>query len=95
MSPYLLAIVITDYSPVVEVIYKRDDNSSVLMRFWLRKGYPLEWMDRSVEVAPRILKYLENLVQQPYSLPKLDLMAFPEIDLDFSGIGNWGLIIFQ
>jgi aminopeptidase N len=43
--------------------------------------------------SQRSLKFLEDYIGTPYTLPKLDLIALPE--LRFGGMENWGLITFR
>ena len=98
MPSYLLAIVVTEYSFI-----ERDHLSAVgkkdglpipyKIRYWARKDQ-LPLLNRTVEITPLLLAELEKAVQQPYSLPKLDMFPYPG-DLTFAAMENWGLILFE
>lgn len=91
MPTYLLAVVVTDYEfiPVVYHVWERP----VLFRVWTRKEN-LPYLNRTMAITPKLMQYMEDFVQQPYSLPKLDFMSSPA-SLTFSAMENWGLIIYR
>ena len=91
MSTYLLAVVVSDYVYVERkyVVCQR----SVTMRFWSAPGR-LEQVDFIVNLAPKMLRFLENYFKMAFTLPKIDFIALPQIDF-FSAMENWGLIVFK
>ncbi|KAJ2535013.1 hypothetical protein EV175_006963, partial [Coemansia sp. RSA 1933] len=47
----------------------------------------------SLETAVRVLELLAEMFDYEYPLPKLDLVAIPE--LEAGGMENWGLVLFR
>jgi aminopeptidase N len=47
----------------------------------------------ALSFTQKSLKFLEEYIGTSYTLPKLDLIALPE--LSFSAMENWGLITFR
>lgn len=90
MSTYLLAMFLTDYE-FVEGIYK-SCNRSVSIRIWGRPNQ-LAHLKQIAPLVPKMLHHMETYLKQPYSLPKLDIIA-PPIDLSFAAMENWGLVVF-
>lgn len=89
MSTYLLTVVVTDYEYVQVVYYVWD--RPVNMRFWAAKQH-LGALNQAISMTPKLLRYFETFVQEPYSLPKIDFMTIPS-NMPFSAMENWGLIL--
>ena len=93
MSTYLVAFVVADYE-VVEREYRSSCSGSVVrMRFWTRPEY-VQHLNRSIEMAPKILHYLETHLERPFDLPKIDFVTVP-MSLDFSAMENYGLVLIS
>lgn len=90
MSSYLVAFVLSqlDY---LETSYKSIDGRNVTIKLWSRKS-KFSDMDLAYNLVPRIMIALEEYLQIPYSLPKLDIVALPGYDSN-RAMENWGLII--
>ena len=85
MSPYLVAITVVDYVSVKSPVH----NTSV----WASsKDIQDGRGDYALEIAPRIIKFYENLLDAAYPLSKMDLVSESK---KHSAMENWGLIIFD
>ncbi|XP_013114368.2 aminopeptidase N [Stomoxys calcitrans] len=87
MSTYLVAYSVNDFVYKASSIemYKLD------LRTWSRQD-SINKSGYVVEMAPRILKYYEDVLGIPYPLPKMDQIALP--DFNKGGMENWGLVTY-
>ncbi|XP_076878453.1 aminopeptidase N-like [Brachyhypopomus gauderio] len=87
MSPYLLALVITDYTNV----QSREDT---LVRIWARRTAVANGLCvHALQLTERILHFLQDFCGVTYPLSKLDQLAVP--DLHHGAVENWGLITYR
>lgn len=91
MSTYLVAMYITDFK-FVEKTYKSGDRC-LQVRFWGRQKH-LPYLKHMIPIVPKMFQYMETYLKQQFSLPKLDFIA-PLIQMDFAGMENWGLVVFE
>ncbi|CAG2115722.1 unnamed protein product, partial [Medioppia subpectinata] len=84
MSTYLLAFLISDFHI----------NSDQKAKFsvWSRAD-AISATNYSLDVGPKMLKYFENYYNISYPLPKMDMVAVP--DLNAGAMENWGMIIYR
>ncbi|KAG8235173.1 hypothetical protein J437_LFUL015479 [Ladona fulva] len=67
-------------------------NAGVPFKVWSRSDV-INQTKYAGAITPPILQYYEKFFNYPYTLPKLDLVAVPE--LIFTTMENWGLIVFS
>lgn len=92
MSTYILAFAITPFANV-ERIYKSSLNEqTVAVRFWTRPE-KVHQMNFIADLATEMFQYLENWLQVPYSLDKIDFVAIPGYKYD--AMENWGLVVHR
>lgn len=85
MSPYLVAVGITDYEP----IRSSTDNTTV----WAPKDdIDAGRGDYSIKIGPEIISFYERYFDVKYSLPKMDMMYEAAKG---GAMENWGLILFD
>ncbi|XP_075533942.1 puromycin-sensitive aminopeptidase isoform X1 [Dermacentor variabilis] len=84
MSTYLVAFVLGEYDYV-----EGTSDDGVLVRIYTPKGKS-EQGNYALEVATRALPYYKNYFGVAYPLPKMDLIAVP--DLAAAAMENWGLV---
>jgi len=85
MSPYLVAVGITDYEP----IRSSTDNTTV----WAPKNdIDTGRGDYSIKIGPEIIKFYEEYFGVKYALPKMDMMYEAAKG---GAMENWGLILFD
>jgi len=85
MSPYLMAVAVTDYKPIKSAT----GNTTV----WAPKeDIDASRADYAIEIAPKIIKFYEEYFQVKYTLPKMDLVFENHKG---SAMENWGLILFD
>jgi aminopeptidase N len=85
MSPYLVAVGITDYEPV----RSSTDNTTV----WAPKDdIDAGRGDYSIEIGPKIIQFYEEYFGVKYALPKMDMMYE---DAKGGAMENWGLILYD
>ncbi|KAH7980868.1 hypothetical protein HPB49_019741 [Dermacentor silvarum] len=84
MSTYLVAFVLGEYDYV-----EGTSDDGVLVRIYTPKGKS-EQGNYALEVATRALPYYKNYFGIAYPLPKMDLIAVP--DLAAAAMENWGLV---
>ncbi|KAJ1646116.1 hypothetical protein J3B02_000542 [Coemansia erecta] len=88
MSTYLLALV----SGELDYIEQRAPESGILIRIYTAPT-DTDKVGFSLETAVRVLDLLVKMFSIAYPLPKLDLVAVPE--LEAGGMENWGLVLFR
>ncbi|XP_077538609.1 aminopeptidase Ey-like [Haemaphysalis longicornis] len=82
MSTYTLAFMISNYSST------RNGKVSV----WTRPD-ETGYANYAAEITPLMIEYFEQLLDVPYALPKIDLVALPSFLVD--AMENWGLLTFH
>ncbi|KAJ1800770.1 hypothetical protein LPJ59_000829 [Coemansia sp. RSA 2399] len=105
MSTYLLAIVSGELDYVEGISYggplcaSGDLNANgerrrqpVVCRIYTAPA-DIDKVGFSLETAVRVLELLAAMFDYEYPLPKLDLVAIPE--LEAGGMENWGLVLFR
>lgn len=82
MSTYTLAFMISNYTATKNgkvSVWTRPDEAD-------QAGY-------AAEITPLMIDYFERLLDVPYVLPKIDLVALPSFLVD--AMENWGLLTFH
>tara|TARA_Y100000590_G_scaffold396873_1_gene477959 strand:- start:29596 stop:32163 length:2568 start_codon:yes stop_codon:yes gene_type:complete len=87
MSTYVLALVVGQ----INCIEKTSDNGT-LVRVWSTEGLENNGQ-YALDVAIKILQYLEDYFGIKYPLPKLDHVAIP--DFAAGAMENWGCITYR
>lgn len=87
MSTYLVGFLISDFSYL-----ESSQLNHTVMRVWTRKD-ALDQGTYVRDMTPTVLTYLEDYFGLPFPLPKLDMASVP--DFKFSGMENWGLILYR
>ncbi|XP_015184597.1 PREDICTED: uncharacterized protein LOC107070683 [Polistes dominula] len=82
MSTYLVAFAIFDFAK----------NSSEILTVWARPDM-LDQTRYALKIGTSALNYLQKLFDQPYELPKMDMVAIP--DFSAGAMENWGLITYR
>nr|XP_033335060.1 uncharacterized protein LOC117225525 [Megalopta genalis] len=82
MSTYLVAFTVSDFSNLTT------GNFSV----WARSD-AIDQAKYAAKIGPNALRYLSDLFQQEYQLPKMDMVAVP--DFAAGAMENWGLITYR
>lgn len=85
MSTYLLALAITDF----ETLEFTQKNKK--FRIYTPPGLK-NYTLYAHEITFKSIKYLEEILNVEYSLPKLDQISIPEYS---GGMENWGLIVYS
>uniref|UniRef100_A0A1Q3FI27 Aminopeptidase n=1 Tax=Culex tarsalis TaxID=7177 RepID=A0A1Q3FI27_CULTA len=84
MSTFLVAFIVSDY------VTLSDDQERI-------KVYAPENQVKhtiyALDFAQKSLEYLESYIGHPFQLPKVDLVAIPDFNMD--AMENWGLITFR
>ncbi|KAJ2699403.1 hypothetical protein FB645_005343 [Coemansia sp. IMI 203386] len=88
MSTYLLALV----SGELDYVEGTASDCAVVVRVYTAPS-DNDKVEFSLETAVRVLDLLGKMFSIPYPLPKLDLVAVPE--LEAGGMENWGLVLFR
>ncbi|KAJ1804567.1 hypothetical protein LPJ75_005551, partial [Coemansia sp. RSA 2598] len=88
MSTYLLALV----SGELDYVESTAAKSGIVVRVYTAPS-DTDKVEFSLETAVRVLDMLGEMFSIPYPLPKLDLVAVPE--LEAGGMENWGLVLFR
>lgn len=88
MSTYLVAFVISDFEKRVS----DPKLSKPAFAVWARKD-AIEQAEYASDIGPRILTFLENYFSIPFPLPKQDMVALPDMNVD--AMENWGLVTFR
>ncbi|GIY61314.1 thyrotropin-releasing hormone-degrading ectoenzyme [Caerostris darwini] len=85
MSTYTFAIIVGDVQP-----FKKEKEN--IIQIWSRHDM-IEYGEFAYNVTPIILKYLQEYIEVPFTMPKLDLAAIP--NFLHAAMENWGLITFD
>ncbi|EDV25912.1 uncharacterized protein TRIADDRAFT_24600, partial [Trichoplax adhaerens] len=86
MSAYLLAMVVSKYGYI-----EGKTNRGTPVRIYADKEV-VQYGHYALQAGINITNYFEQLIGQPYSLPKLDMIAID--NFPFSAMENWGLIVY-
>ncbi|XP_052859646.1 aminopeptidase N [Anopheles cruzii] len=89
MSTYLVAYTINDFEYREAMTRNPGD---VLFRIWARRD-ALDQVDYARDVGPRVTRFYEEYFEQPFPLPKIDMIAIP--DFASGAMENWGLITYR
>ncbi|KAJ2439422.1 Aminopeptidase 2 mitochondrial [Coemansia sp. RSA 2440] len=97
MSTYLLAIVAGELDYIEAVSCSGPHTSSgerqpIVCRIYTPPA-DIDKVQFSLDTAVRVLERLVDMFDYAYPLPKLDLVAVPE--LEAGGMENWGLVLFR
>lgn len=84
MPTYLVAFTVFEF----ENVESEDKRVTV----WAREEV-VEKTDYTLDVAPKMLQYMETYTTVPYLLPKMDLVAVPK--MNFPAMENWGMLTFR
>uniref|UniRef100_A0A914NGX9 Aminopeptidase n=1 Tax=Meloidogyne incognita TaxID=6306 RepID=A0A914NGX9_MELIC len=87
MSSYLLALVVSDFD-YVEGYTKR----GIRFRIWARQD-AVNFTSYALQAGIRVLEFYEDYYGIEFSLPKQDMMAFP--DFAAGAMENWGLVTYR
>ncbi|BET03133.1 Aminopeptidase [Nesidiocoris tenuis] len=87
MSTYLVAVIVGDFDYIEDT-----SEDGVLVRVYTPPGAS-EQGRYALHVATKALPYYKDYFQMAYPLPKLDVIAIP--DLSYGAMENWGLITFR
>lgn len=86
MSSYLLTFVVSNLQAF------RYNSSGKFVTVWTRiESFPQTRL--AIDLGPRILNYFEDYFDIKFPLPKLDIVAVP--DLGYSAMENWGILTFK
>ncbi|SPP73558.1 aminopeptidase N [Drosophila guanche] len=89
-SAYLVAFAVHDLTNAATV--PSDTKHGVIFRNWLQPK-AVDQGNVSIEMAPKVLGYFEDLFQLDFPLRKIDQFAAPTHR--FSAMENWGLVTFK
>ncbi|KAJ1938094.1 hypothetical protein FBU59_004550, partial [Linderina macrospora] len=92
MSTYLLAIVAGELDYVEGVAMAGPGGAPVTCRVYTPPA-DVDKVQFSLDTAVQVLETLVEMFDYSYPLPKLDLVAVPE--LEAGGMENWGLVLFR
>uniref|UniRef100_A0A2S2NAD6 Aminopeptidase n=2 Tax=Schizaphis graminum TaxID=13262 RepID=A0A2S2NAD6_SCHGA len=87
MSSYLVAIYVGEFVPSNN---NRSDSSTITVYTHQELSNQTEYV---LNEAPKHLRVLEEYTGMSYTLPKMDLLAVP--DLSFGAMENWGINNYQ
>lgn len=82
MSTYLVALVVSDFTPVIDEKYK----------VWARPN-AISQGKFALSIMGKLVSYYEDTLKLPYQLPKLDMVALP--DFASGAMENWGLLTYK
>ncbi|GFT57145.1 aminopeptidase N [Nephila pilipes] len=85
MSTYTFSFIVGDIKTFTE---EREKG----IQIWSRNDM-IQYGELAYEITPSILKYLEEYIEVPFTMPKLDLVAVPSFL--HAAMENWGLITFD
>ena len=89
MSTYLLAWAVGDLAYVEAFTEHEYAGKQVSVRVYTVRGEE-DQGNFAVSIAPKAIDLLSNVFDIPYPLPKMDILAVPEMLM--MGMENWGLI---
>lgn len=89
MSTYLVAYGINCFKSKDAL---KVEGSKSLFKVWARPD-AIDQVDYSAIVGPKVLKFYEDYFEQPFPLPKTDMIAIP--DFAAGAMENWGLITYR
>ncbi|XP_047471569.1 aminopeptidase N-like isoform X2 [Penaeus chinensis] len=87
MSTYLVAFVVSDFSYIAST-----SGEGILFRVWAQSS-AIRQAEYVSQLGSKILAFYEAYFNVSYPLPKMDMVAVPE--LQAQGMENWGLITFR
>lgn len=87
MSSYLVAIFVGDFVPSKN---DKNDSSTITVYTYRELSNQTQYV---IDEAPKHLQVLEEYMGLSYMLPKMDLLAVP--DLSFGAMENWGINTYQ
>ncbi|CAH1738621.1 unnamed protein product [Aphis gossypii] len=87
MSTYLVAIYVGEFVPSNNPMY---DSPPIMVYTHQELSDQTEYIRNE---APKHLRILEDYTRLPYMLPKMDLLAIP--NLSFGAMENWGINTYQ
>lgn len=87
MSSYLVAIYVGEFVPSAKI---KNESSTITVYTHRELSNQTEYVKNE---APKHLRVLEEYTNLPYMLPKMDLLAVP--DLSFGAMENWGINTYQ
>lgn len=88
MSPHLVAFTVCDFDSVKPPSV----DAGPVFRIWAPKQSLIN-AQYAIEIAPKILSYMQNYFGVKFPLSKIDLVAVPE--LSRTATESWGLISFR
>uniref|UniRef100_T1IVA8 Uncharacterized protein n=1 Tax=Strigamia maritima TaxID=126957 RepID=T1IVA8_STRMM len=95
MSTYIVAIAVSDF----DYVEKQVGNTTItrfalpcIIRIWVRPN-AINQTKLALETVGPLLNYMEEYLDIPYSLPKLDIIGIPNVN--YGAMENWGLITFD
>lgn len=89
MSTYLVAYGINCFKSMEGVMVEGSKSS---FKVWARPD-AIDQAEYSSVIGPKILKFYEDYFEQPFPLPKTDMIAIP--DFGAGAMENWGLITYR
>ena len=90
MSTYLLACILSELE-YLETSYRSINGRNITIKLWSDKE-KFDQLDLAFHLVPKVMETLENYLNIPYTLPKLDMVAVPGYDAA-RAMENWGLIV--
>jgi len=88
MSSYLAAIYVGEFVPIR--IYDKYNSSTITVYTHQELSNQTQYI---INEAPKHLRVLEEYTGLSYMMPKMDLLAVP--DLSFGAMENWGMNVYQ
>ena len=68
--------------------------SSVVVLYAPGQAEHIDYLNRTMEMVPKVLRYLEKHLKEPFPLPVINFVASP-VPLTFMAMENWGLITYR
>ncbi|KAI8976962.1 peptidase family M1-domain-containing protein [Pilobolus umbonatus] len=92
MSTYLLAFVVGPFEYIESMTSGEHNGKPIRTRVYTLPGL-VEQGRHALDVATETLEYFAKVFNEPYPLPKMDLVAIP--DFDAGAMENWGLVTYR